>query len=311
MADARIAVVIPCRNEATTIADVVRDFAAALPSATVHVFDNASTDATAERAALAGAVVHRVDLLGKGNVVRRMFADVEADVYVMVDGDDTYDAKLAPAMVAAVLDGTADLVNGARVPTADGSFPSGHRLGNRVLTGLVARMFARPVGDILSGFKACSRRLVKSFPVASGGFEIETELTVHALELSAPIIELEAGYRERPDGSESKLSTFGDGARILRTILGLVRQGRPLAFFTVIGLAFALLGIALGIPILVTFAHTHRVPRFPTAVLATGLEILAALSFTAGLVLDTVTRARREHRVLTYLSIPAPRRPEG
>jgi len=306
MTRTKIAVLVPCRDEATTVAGVVRDFTAVLPGCTVYVFDNNSADDTPRVAREAGAIVRSVDIPGKGNVVRRMFADVEADVYVLVDGDGTYDPKVAPSMIAEILESGYDLVNATRVPEGTGAFRSGHTSGNRLLASLVGWMFRRPVGDILSGYKACSRRLVKSFPVTSAGFEIETELMVHALELRAPISEVTTSYRPRPEGSESKLSTWGDGARILHTIVTLVRQGRPLAFFTTLGAILAVAGIALGIPILVTFTHTHLVPRLPTAVLATGLEIVAALMITAGLVLDTVTRGRREFRVLTYLSIPGP-----
>ncbi len=297
---------VPCRNEATTVAAVVSGFAAALPGSTVYVFDNNSTDDTARIARDAGATVRAVETPGKGNVVRRMFADIDADVYVLVDGDDTYDPAVAPSMVAEVLESGRDLVNATRVPADSGAFRSGHVAGNRLLAGLVGSMFQQPVGDILSGYKACSRRLVKSFPVTSGGFEIETELMVHALEVRAPIGEVTTTYRERPHGSESKLNTWSDGARILRTIVSLVRQGRPLAFFTTLGVILAALGVALGIPIVVTFVHTHQVPRFPTAILATGLEIVAALMITVGLVLDTVTRGRQEMRMLAYLSIPGP-----
>ena len=306
MGGRRVAVLIPCRDEATTVATVVADFAAALPQACIYVYDNGSTDDTADRARAAGAVVRDVEIPGKGNVVRRMFADVEADVYVLVDGDATYDAGVAPALVSGVLDEGRDLVNASRRPEGDLAYRAGHELGNRMLAGLVSSMFARPVGDILSGYKACSRRLVKSFPAVSGGFEIETELMVHALEVSAPIAEVPCRYIERPPGSHSKLATYRDGTRILRTIMSLVRQGRPLAFFSAIGLLLLAVGVGFGIPVLITFAHTHLVPRLPTAVLSTGLVILAALSFTAGLLLDTVTRARREQRVLAYLAVPGP-----
>jgi len=298
-------VVIPCRDEQETVAEVVRSYSEVLPEATVYVFDNGSTDESAARAAAAGATVRKVSLRGKGNVVRRMFADVEADCYVLVDGDGTYDAKIAPEMVDLVAAGY-DLVNAARVPTGDKAFRRGHTFGNRILSGLLGRLFGRRMGDVLSGYKACSRRLVKSFPILSGGFEIETELMVHALELNVSAVEIPGDYTERPPGSESKLGTWKDGMRILRAILGLVRQSRPLAFFSVLGTVLALVGIALGVPLVVTFLHTHRVPRLPTAVLVTGLEVLAALSYTAGLVLDTVTRGRREQRLLAFLAIPGP-----
>ncbi len=302
---ATVAVVIPCRDEQASIAQVVQGFAEVLPEATIFVFDNASTDDSAARALEAGAIVRKVTVPGKGNVVRRMFADVEADCYVLVDGDDTYDPKLAREMVELVLNGV-DLVNAARRPSGDQSFRRGHAFGNKVLGGLLGRVFGRTMGDVLSGYKAMSRRLVKSFPILSGGFEIETELMVHALQLNVSAVEISGEYRGRAEGSESKLSTWGDGVRILRAIVGLTRQSRPLAFFSFLGSFVALIGIALGIPILATFLHTHTVPRLPTAVLATGFEILAALSFTAGLVLDTVSRGRRELRQLAFLSIPGP-----
>jgi hypothetical protein len=301
----RVAVVIPCRNEQATVADVVTGFAKAVPGATVYVFDNGSTDETIARAEAAGAVVRKVFLPGKGNVVRRMFADIEADCYILVDGDGTYDPSLAPEMVELVGSGY-DLVNAARVPTGDGVFPRGHSVGNHLLGGLLGKLFGRRMGDVLSGYKACSRRLVKSFPILSGGFEIETELMVHALELNVSAVEIQGPYAERPPGSSSKLGTWTDGVRILRAIVGLARQSRPLAFFSVQAAVLALLGLALGIPLLVTFLHTHQVPRLPTAVLVTGLEILAALSLTAGLVLDTVTRGRREQRLLAFLAMPGP-----
>jgi len=299
-------VLIPCRDEGATIADVVEGFRKALPEATVYVFDNCSDDDTAERARAAGALVRRSSTPGKGNVVRRMFADVDADCYVFVDGDGTYDPAVAPELVSKVLAEGYDLANAARVPTGEDAFPRGHRLGNRLLGGLLGRLFGRPVRDVLSGYKACSRRLVKSFPILSGGFELESELIVHALSVHAEVTEIDAGYKERPPGSESKLATWSDGARILRSILTLLRTGRPLAFFGAVAAVLAVVGVALGVPVFVTFVHTHKVPRFPTAILATGLEILAALSLTAGLVLDTVTRGRREQRLLAYLAIPPP-----
>ncbi|MGO9559917.1 MAG: glycosyltransferase [Acidimicrobiales bacterium] len=306
MDELAVAVVIPCRNEQQTVADVVRDFSKALPEATVHVFDNASDDETADRARKAGAEVWRVDTPGKGNVVRRMFADVDADVYVLVDGDGTYDASAAPQMVDLVAQGGHDLVNAARVPEGSSAFRRGHAGGNRLFGALTRWMFGTGVSDVLSGYKACSRRLVKSFPVHSGGFEIETELAVHALGIHAGVAEIQVAYRDRPEGSESKLGTIPDGLRIARAIIGLVRHGRPLAFFGLLGFLLGAVGVALGIPVIITYSHTHLVPRFPTAILATGLVILASLSLTAGLVLDSVTRSRWEQRLLSYLSVPGP-----
>ena len=302
---ARVAVVIPCRDEGATVAEVVEGFAAALPRATVYVYDNGSVDGTTAAAEAAGAVVRKVSRPGKGNVVRRMFADVEADCYILVDGDGTYDPAIAPEMVRLVAAGY-DLVNVARVPAGDGVFRRGHHLGNKLLGGLLGKLFGRHMGDVLSGYKACSRRLVKSFPILSGGFELETELMVHALELNVSAVEIEGRYTERPPGSASKLDTWHDGVRILRAILGLARQSRPLAFFGLQAAILSLLGVALGIPLLVTFLHTHQVPRLPTAVIVAALEILAALSLTAGLILDTVTRGRREQRLLAFLAMPGP-----
>jgi glycosyltransferase involved in cell wall biosynthesis len=301
----QIAVVVPCLNEEVTVGTVVENFLATLPGCTVYVYDNGSTDDTAKVAAKAGAVVRQATTPGKGNVVRRMFADVDADIYVLVDGDDTYEVERAPEMVGLVLDGN-DLVSARRVSVDDGAYRRGHVLGNRLLTSLVQFLFARTVTDMLSGYKAMSRRFVKSFPALSTGFEIETEIAVAALEVGAPVASVDCKYRERPSGSESKLSTYKDGFRILSTVLHLLRQGRPLLFFASISVLLTVVAIILGIPIIETYAHTHKVPRFPTAILATGLVLLAGLSLTAGLILDTVTRGRREARLLHYLSIPGP-----
>jgi glycosyltransferase involved in cell wall biosynthesis len=298
-----VAVLIPCRNEEATIESVVEGFASALPDASVYVFDNDSSDSSAKRAEAAGAIVRSVMQTGKGNVVRRMFADIDADCYILVDGDGTYDPAIAPRVAELVMNGD-DLVNVARSPVGDDAFRAGHELGNRVFGKLLSWIFGFKFNDVLSGYKGCSRRLVKSFPVMSGGFEIETELVVHALQLNVSVEEISAPYRSRPEGSESKLDTLSDGAKILGSVLGLVRHGRPLAFFGALGVVLGLIGIVLGIPILTHFIHTGRVPRFPTAVLATGFEILAALSFIAGLVLDTVSRVRREQRMLFFLSFP-------
>ena len=300
------AVLIPCLNEEPTIGDVVRDFRAALPGATVYVYDNNSTDGTVAVAVDAGAVVRHVALAGKGHVVRRMFADVEADVYLLVDGDGTYDAGVAGELVDLVMIGGEDFVTASRVPVDAGAYRRGHVTGNRVLNTLVRLLFRRHVPDMLSGYKAMSRRFVKSLPAMSQRFEIETEIAVHALDLGAPIAEVPAAYRERPSGSSSKLSTYRDGTVILRAIVRLLRQSRPLLFFFAVAVLLAGAAIALGVPIVVTFVHIHKVPRYPTAILATGLVLLAALSLTAGLVLDTVARARREARILRYLEIPGP-----
>jgi glycosyltransferase involved in cell wall biosynthesis len=297
----RIAVLIPCFNEETAIAKTVTDFRACLPEATIYVYDNNSTDRTTEVARAAGAEVRRETRQGKGHVVRRMFADVEADIYVLVDGDATYDAPSAPRMVSELIEKHCDMVVAARVEREDAAYRRGHRFGNKILTGFVAQVFGRAFTDILSGYRIFSRRFVKSFPVLSGGFEIETELTVHALELDLPTSEIQTPYYARPEGSTSKLNTYRDGFRILWMILRLYRSERPLNFFSAIGLSFAIASIGFAIPIFVTYLESGTVPRLPTAVLSTGLMVLAFLTFFAGLILDTVTRGRREVKLLAYL----------
>ena len=304
----RIAVLLPCYNEEAAIAQTVAGFAAALPGATIYVYDNNSADRTVAVAEAAGAVVRRERVQGKGAVVRRMFADIDADVYVMADGDATYDAASAPALVARLLDEQLDMVVGARVHTASEAYRRGHRFGNRLLTGMLARLFGRSFTDILSGYRVFSRRFVKSYPALSTGFEIETDISVHALELRMPVAEVETPYHARPEGSESKLSTYRDGWRILSTILTLYRIERPLLYFGIVGAVLAGIAVGLAIPLAMTYVETGLVPRFPTAIAATGLVILAALSFTAGLILDTVVRGRREVRRLAYLAYPAPGR---
>lgn len=303
----RVAVLLPCYNEQEAIGRVVRDFRQALPEAIVYVYDNNSRDETRARAAAAGAVVRSESQQGKGFVVRRMFADVEADVYVLVDGDDTYHAPSAPLLVERLLAEQLDMVVGRRVTEIEQAYRPGHRLGNRLLTGVVARVFGDRFKDILSGYRVFSRRFVKSFPALTKEFEIETELTVHALELDMPIAEVDTPYKDRPAGSASKLRTYRDGVRILTTILVLFKEERPLAFFGLAGLALALLALGLGYPVLTEYLRTGLVPRFPTAILATGLMTLAFLSFTSGLVLETVTRGRKELKRLAYLTIPGPR----
>jgi glycosyltransferase involved in cell wall biosynthesis len=307
----RIAVIVPCYNEAVAIPAVVRDFKAALPEATVYVYDNNSKDDTAKVAAAAGAVVGFEPFAGKGNVMRRMFSDVDADVYVLVDGDDTYDASRAPEMIRMLLDGQLDMVNGARITDIKEAYRLGHRFGNQMLTGLVASIFGRRFNDMLSGFRVFSRRFVKSFPAVSKGFEIETELTVHALELRMKTAELPTRYKDRPEGSTSKLSTIRDGIRIVRMIMLLVKDERPLQFFSWIGLAMTVLGLVAGVPVIVEYFATGLVPRLPSAVLASALILLAFLAFMAGLILDTVTHSRREMKRLAYLAQPAPRWPQA
>ncbi|MBA3817907.1 MAG: glycosyltransferase [Deltaproteobacteria bacterium] len=303
-----IAVLVPCYNEAAAIDKVVRDFHAALPSATVFVYDNNSTDGTSQVAAAAGAEVRRESRRGKGNVVRRMFQDIEADVYVMVDGDDTYDASVAPLLVDRLISENLDMVVGRRIETHQAAYRAGHRLGNRVLTGLVGWLFGAQIEDMLSGYRVFSRRFVKSFPSFSREFEIETELTVHAMQMRMPLAEVETPYKERPPGSTSKLRTFRDGWRILLTITNLMRNERPLLFFSLIGLAMFLVAVALGIPVLLEYFDTGLVPRMPTALLCTGLGVVGVLCIATGLVLDLVAHVRREAKRLVYLQHPAPQR---
>ena len=302
----RIAVLLPCYNEEAAVAATVSGFKQALPGATIYVYDNNSSDRTCAVAAKAGAVVRTERQQGKGHVVRRMFADVDADIYVMADGDLTYDPKAAPRMVAMLVGDQLDMVVGTRKHEAKEAFRGGHVLGNRIFTGLLAGLFGRSFSDIFSGYRVFSRRFVKSFPVLSSGFEIETEISVHALELRMPVGEVETAYASRPEGSHSKLSTFSDGWRILKTIVTLYRIERPVLFFGTIGALLVLAAILLSVPLIVTYLNTGLVPRLPTAVLVTGMIIVAVLCFFAGLILDTVTRGRREVRRLAYLSQPAP-----
>jgi glycosyltransferase involved in cell wall biosynthesis len=306
-----IAVLLPCLNEAVAIGKVVADFKRALPAATIFVYDNGSTDGTAEIARDAGAVVRIEQLRGKGNVVRRMFADVEADVFVLADGDDTYDAASAAALVDLLISQSLDMVSGARRSESKEAYRRGHRFGNRLLTSLVTLFFGTRITDLLSGYRVLSRRFVKSWPALGSGFEIETELSIHALQLRAPMLEVPLPYKERPAGSDSKLSTYSDGLRILRTIMYLVKEEKPLAFFSVIAGVSAALSLALGAPVIIEFMSTGLVPRLPTALLAAALMILSFLSLTCGLILDTVSRGRLEAKRLSYLSFPVRFRPVG
>jgi hypothetical protein len=301
----RIVVIIPCYNEALSIGKVIGDFAAALPEAQIFVYDNNSNDGTGEIAAAAGATVRREGRQGKGNVVRRMFADIDADIYVMVDGDDTYEAAAARRMVAHLIDNQFDMVTGAR-KTDWQTYRRGHRFGNVLLTSMVTLVFGRQTEDMLSGYRVFSRRFVKSFPLLTTGFEIETELTVHALDMRMPIGELETAYADRAPGSVSKLSTFRDGFRILAMIGILIKEERPLAFFSLVAAVLFAVALILAAPIVLTYLETQLVPRFPTAIAATGLVILSVLSFVCGLILDTVTHGRREAKRLKYLEYEAP-----
>jgi glycosyltransferase involved in cell wall biosynthesis len=302
----RIAVILPCYNEEAAIVETIAGFRTALPGATISVNDTNSRDRTIELARGAGAVVRSERQQGKGHVVRRMFADVDADIYVMADGDLTYDPKAAPNMVRMLVDEQYDMVVGTRQHEAIEAYRGGHVIGNRLFTGLLSRLFGRSFTDIFSGYRVFSRRFVKSFPALSQGFEIETEISVHALELRMPVGELVTAYGARPEGSASKLSTYRDGWRILKTIGTLYRIERPVLFYGGIGALLVFAAIILAVPLLLTYLDTGLVPRFPTAILVTGMVVIAVLSFFAGLILDTVTRGRREMRRLAYLAHPAP-----
>ena len=302
----RVAVLLPCFNEEAAIAQTVAGFRAALPGAAIYVYDNNSTDRTREVAAQAGATVRGERQQGKGHVVRRMFADIDADIYIMADGDLTYDPKAAPAMIDQLIAEQLDMVVGTRLHDAKSAYRGGHVLGNRLFTSLLSGLFGRSFSDIFSGYRVFSRRFVKSFPVLSSGFEIETEMSVHALELRMPVGEVVTSYGARPEGSESKLSTYSDGWRILKTIATLYRIERPVLFFGMIGAFLVAAAIVLAVPLIVTYLDTGLVPRFPTAILVTGMVIVAVLCVFAGLILDTVTRGRREVRRLAYLALAGP-----
>lgn len=302
----RIAVLLPCFNEDAAIADTIAGFRSALPHAFIYVYDNNSRDRTVAVAKAAGAIVRCERQQGKGHVVRRMFADIDADIYLMADGDRTYDPASAPAMIAALLEGQLDMVVGTRQHEAKDAYRGGHVLGNRLFTGLLSGLFGRSFTDIFSGYRVFSRRFVKSFPVLSSGFEIETEISVHALELRMPVGEQVTTYFARPEGSTSKLSTVRDGWRILSTIVTLYRIERPVLFFGSIGAFLVLAALLLSVPLVTTYLATGLVPRVPTAILVTGMVIVAVLCLFAGLILDTVTRGRREVRRLAYLAQPAP-----
>jgi glycosyltransferase involved in cell wall biosynthesis len=297
-----IAVIVPCYNEETAIEAVVRDFRAALPTAQIYVYDNASSDNTAQVATAAGAIVRYEARPGKGNVVRRMFADIEADIYVMVDGDDTYEAAAAPKLINKLINEQLDMVNGSRITDIKQAYRLGHRFGNALFTGIVGSVFDRQFSDILSGYRAFSHRFVKSFPALSAGFEIETELTIHALELRMPVGEIETIYNDRPEDSESKLNTIRDGFRIMMTIIRLTKAERPIGFFGGIAAALALVSLILAVPLMLTFLETGLVPRLPTAILSSAIMLLACLSLVCGLIVDSVTMSRRELRRLQYLS---------
>ncbi|NBC20415.1 MAG: glycosyltransferase [Alphaproteobacteria bacterium] len=301
----RIAVTIPCYNEAATIAGVIADFRAALPGADIYVYDNNSGDGTAEIAARAGATVRREARQGKGHVVRRIFADIEADIYVMADGDGTYDASMAPALVELLQKNHVDMVIGTRADVTRDAGREGHALGNRMFNLLYNRIFGREFTDILSGYRVFTRRFVKSFPATSAGFEIETEMSVHASQLGIPCLERPTRYGVRPDDSSSKLKTFRDGFRILGMFALLMKETRPLAFFGLIGAGLMLLALALSAPLFLTYVQTGLVPRFPTAILTTGIAIIGVISAVCGLILDSLARARIEAKRAVFLSYRA------
>lgn len=300
----KIAVLIPCFNEQVAISKVVQNFKSVIPECEVYVFDNNSSDQTREIAARAGAIVRTELLRGKGNVIRRMFADIEADIYVLVDGDDTYDPASAPIMIKTLLENRLDMVNGKRITVSQAAYRRGHQFGNWFLTFLVALIFGDKFKDILSGYRVFSRRFVKSFPALSKGFEIETELTVHALELRMPTIEIDTNYRDRPLGSSSKLRTLRDGWRILIMIFFLIKEEKPLQLFGVLSFIFLIISIILIFPVIITFIETGFVPRLPTAILAMGLMIISLISLSIGLILDSITLGRREAKRMNYLRIP-------
>ena len=305
MKNYHIAVLLPCYNEATTIGQVVKNFREVMPESSIYVYDNNSTDDTVRVAREAGAIVRSEPFQGKGNVVRRMFADIDADVYVLADGDETYDAASAPKLVNRLIRNKLDMVAASRISTATAAYRPAHQFGNRFLSGLVAWLFGNRFRDILTGYRAFSRRFVKSFPALSWGFEIETELTVHALELRMPADEIDAPYHARPAGSTSKLNTWRDGLRILLTILRMLKEVRPMFFFSSIAATPALLSLILAWPLFVTYFETGLVPRFPTAILSTGLMSVAFVIMVCGIILDSVTRGRQEMKRMSYLNIPS------
>lgn len=304
----RIAVILPCHNEELTVRPVVEGFRQALPEAEIYIFNNLSTDRTAEIAVEVGAHLRNVHLKGKGNVVRRMFADVDADIYVMADGDATYHAPSARQLIDMLIDQQLDMVVGARVeaepaPGDTGiTYRPGHRWGNKLLTGTVQQIFGGSFRDMLSGYRVFSRRYVKSFPAHSHGFEIETELNVHALELRMPCTEVDTPYGARPEGSASKLSTYRDGWRILKTIGRLVVSEKPLQFFGWLGAVLALVAIALAAPIVMEYSHTGMVRRFPTLGLVSAMVVCGGVSFVTGLILQAITLTRREIKQIAYLA---------
>ncbi len=304
--DPRIAVILPCYNEEAAIAGVVADFRAALPGADIYVYDNASSDATARLAREAGAIIRTEPMKGKGNAVRRAFADVDADIYVMADGDGTYEAAAAPTMIEALRAGPLDMIVGVRAGETGGAYRRGHVLGNKTFSYLFRRLFRLELSDLLSGYRVLSRRFVKSFPSVSKGFEIELEISTHAALLRAPVKEIETHYGVRVEGGESKLHTWSDGARILRRMLTFLRQHRPFLVFGLIGAAGAVLAALLAAPVIMEFLETGLVPRLPTAILATGVMLAAIIMVVVGVILDAQARYFSEMKRLQYLQIPPP-----
>jgi glycosyltransferase involved in cell wall biosynthesis len=301
-----VVVLVPCYNEERTIANVVRDFRAALPYARIYVYDNNSRDATIAAAQAAGAIVRQERRQGKGNVVRRMFSDIDADVYIMVDGDDTYDASIAPQMIQTLVEQNCAMVVGRRIHEQQEAYRPGHVLGNQMFTSAIAALFGQTFTDILSGYRVFSKSFVKSFPIFALGFEIETELTVHALTLKLPVLECDSIYKARPEGSASKLNTYRDGFRILMKIFHLVRTERPFLFYSLIAAALIIAALVLAYPLVITFLETGLVPRLPTGVLVVGLAMMSALSLVCGVLLDAVTQARREMKMLMYIGVAQP-----
>ncbi|WP_261834031.1 glycosyltransferase family 2 protein [Vibrio ishigakensis] len=303
MMDLDIAVLLPCYNEQGAIGETIASFQQALPRATIYVYDNNSSDQTAEEARQAGAIVRFEPRQGKGEVVKRMFADIEADVYVMADGDNTYDASICPELIDTLVSERLDMIVGTRSRELS-SYPKGHVLGNKVFSNLINRAFNSKLEDVFSGYRIMSNRFVKSLPIFSDGFQIETELTVHALQHKIPIKEVPTKYISRPEGTESKLKTYRDGFKILNFIMFLLRDVRPLFFFSCISATLITLSLFLGLPVIFEFFETGLVPRFPTAILASSIALIAVMSLFSGLILDNVSRGRKERKMVTYLRTP-------
>jgi glycosyltransferase involved in cell wall biosynthesis len=297
-----IAVLLPCYNEGSAIYNVVKAFKDTLPTAQIYVYDNNSTDDTRHQAALAGAIVRQELRQGKGHVVRRMFSDIEADIYIMADGDGTYDTASAPLLIQLLLENELDMVVGTRREQTDSAHRTGHKLGNILFNWALKILFLSPFKDIFSGYRVFSRRFVKSFPALSAGFDIETEMSIHTLFNQIPFMEFETPFFDRAEGTESKLSTFKDGIKIMWRMVHLFKEYKPMPFFGGIGSVLGLTALVLGFPILREFLATGLVPRIPTALLCTGLSVTAMLSFVCGFILDSLCRMRKENMRLFYLN---------